>query len=449
MGIQMFSIKLPIIKKNLLVTQIKVLIALILILQIIMGIIIQNVILVICFLVFNLLIFYWTVSALENKNAPQGSMRQADLSVQIAYETLPYMRRGLNEKNAQAIAKIIQDIGQVAAVSITDCEKQLAYIGAGCDRHHPGDKILTEATREVIKTSRYKIVQTQQELNCPLSDACDCPLAAAVIVPLVCKGTVVGTFKLYETKDGKMSPDLIRLGIGMGQILSLQVELADLDHQANLVTEARLDALQAQINPHFFFNVMNTIIATSRSNPNRARRLLIHLAEFFRKALKSKAALISLKEEMEFVNTYLVLEKARFGAKLKIKSDIPRDLLESEVPRLSIQPLVENAVKHGVTPKLCSGTLSIRVDRIESENGDIELMVEIEDDGLGIEANRLKDVLLPGVGSGNGVGLANVHARLQGLYGQEYGLVITSKLGEGTKVKMRLPYSRVIKQEVS
>lgn len=427
----------------------KYLISLVFILQIILGIITHNVILLVCFLGVNFFIFYWVLGTLEKKNTSQNSIRQADLSVKIAHETLPFMRRGLNEKNAHAIAKIIQDIGQVAAVSITDCEKQLAYIGAGCDRHHPGDKILTEATREVIRTNNFKIVQTQGELNCPLADSCECPLAAAVIVPLVCKGIVVGTFKLYETKDGKMSPDLIRLAIGMGQILSLQVELADLDHQANLVTEAKLDALQAQINPHFFFNVMNTIIATSRSNPNRARRLLIHLAEFFRKVLKSKAALISLKEEMEFVNTYLVLEKARFGRKLKIKAEIPPDLMEAEVPRLSIQPLVENAVKHGITPKLSGGTVLIRVDRIESESGDIELLVEIIDDGLGIEANRLKEVLLPGVGSGNGVGLANVHARLRGLYGEEYGLVITSKLNEGSTVKMHLPYSRIIKQEGS
>ncbi|KUO63143.1 MAG: histidine kinase [Gracilibacter sp. BRH_c7a] len=424
-------------------------ITVIVILEIIAGFITHNFGLLIFFMGLNSLLFYWIINKLEKKHTSQNNIRQADLSVKIAHETLPFMRRGLNEKNAHAIAKIIQDIGQVAAVSITDCEKQLAYIGAGCDRHHPGDKILTEATREVIRTKDFKIVQTQEELNCPLADTCDCPLAAAVIVPLVCKGIVVGTFKLYETKDGKMSPDLIRLAIGMGQILSLQVELADLDHQANLVTEAKLDALQAQINPHFFFNIMNTIIATSRSNPNRARRLLIHLAEFFRKALKSKASLISLKEEMEFVNTYLVLEKARFGRKLKIKSEIPRDLMEAEVPRLSIQPLVENAVKHGITPKLTGGTVLIRVDRIESDNGDIELLVEITDDGLGIEAKRLNDVLLPGVGSGNGVGLANVHARLRGLYGEEYGLVITSKLNEGATVKMRLPYSRVIKQEVS
>jgi len=427
----------------------KILLAFLLVVELVLGYHIKSNALWILFLLFNSMLFWVICSFLEKKTIPHNFFRQADLSVKIAHETLPYLRRGLNEQNAEAIAGIIQEIARVAAVSITDCEKQLAYIGAGCDRHHPGDKILTEATQEVIRTCNYKIVQTQQELNCPLSDNCECPLAAAVIVPLVCRGNVVGTFKLYETKDGRISPDLIRLALGMGQILSLQVEIAELDHQANLVTEAKLDALQAQINPHFFFNVMNTIIATSRSNPNRARRLLIHLAEFFRRALKSKGALISLKEEMEFVNTYLVLEKARFGKKLKIRSEIPRDLMDVEVPRLSIQPLVENAVKHGITPLLTRGTVVIRIDRVETEMGDVELVVEIIDDGMGIEEERLKDVLLPGVGSGNGVGLANVHARLQGLYGEEYGLIIQSELGKGTTVVMKLPYSTAIREQAS
>lgn len=420
---------------------------LVIVIEISLGIILQNSVLTAILFLLNAVYFYWTIIKLEEKNAPQNKYRREDLSVTIAHETLPFLRSGLNEQNAEAIANIIKEIAQVGAVSITDCEKQLAYIGAGCDRHHPGDKILTEATREVVRTSKHKIVQTQKELNCPLSDNCDCPLAAAVIVPLVCRGKVVGTFKLYETKDGKISSDLIRLALGMGQILSLQVELAELDHQENLAVEARLDALQAQINPHFFFNVMNTIIATSRSNPNRARRLLIHLAEFFRKALKSKSALISIQEEMEFVNNYFVLEKARFGSKLKIKVEIPKDLMEAEIPRLSIQPLVENAVKHGITPMLTRGTVTIRVDTIEAESGDVELLIEVLDDGMGIEEDRLKDVLLPGVGSGNGVGLANVHARLMGLYGEEYGLVIESKLGEGTKASMRLPYARVVKEQ--
>ncbi|MEA4901770.1 histidine kinase [Desulfitobacterium sp.] len=362
------------------------------------------------------------------------SERNAEISVKIAHETLPYLRSGLNEQNAEFIAKIIKEIGQVAAVSITDCTKQLAYLGVGCDQHHPGDKILTEATQEVIRTGNYKIVHTQKELNCPRQNVCDCPLAAAIIVPLLSQGIVVGTMKLYETKDGHLSPDLIRLALGMAQLLGLQIELAELDHQAKLTTEAQLDALQAQINPHFLFNVLNTIIATSRTNPNRARRLLIYLSEFFRWAMKSKGTLIPLEEEMKFVHTYLILEKARFGRKLQVKTQIPNELMKAVIPRLSLQPLVENAVKHGITPKIGNGTVLIR-----AEKKDDNLYFYVQDDGLGIVQERLSEILKPGVGSGNGVGMANVHERLRGLYGEEYGLKIESVPGQGTTVIMHLP----------
>ena len=369
--------------------------------------------------------------------AMESEPRNEDLSVKIAYETLPYLRRGLNEGNAEAIAQIIQSISQVSAVAITDRERVLAYLGAGCDQHHPGDLILTEATREVIRTGNYKVVRTQKQLNCARKDVCNCPLAAAVIVPLKNQREVVGTVKLYETKDGQLSPDVIRLALGMAQLLGMQIELAELDHQAKLAAEAQLDALHAQINPHFFFNVLNTIIATSRSNPNRTRRLLIHLAEFFRRALKSKGTVIPLKEEMEFVNTYLILEKARFGRKLQVKEEIPEDLCTVMLPRLSIQPLVENAVKHGITPKMGNGTVTISVQQ-EGE----EILVLVRDDGVGIPLERIRYVLLPGFGSGNGVGMANVHERLRGLYGEQYGLKVTSESGVGTTVSMRLPLTR-------
>ncbi|SHN65417.1 histidine kinase [Desulfitobacterium chlororespirans] len=390
--------------------------------------------LLILFLIGNTFFLLYHLNLEYKKAARQATERNAELSFKIANQTLPYLRRGLNEQNAEYIAKIIQEIGQVAAVSITDCEKQLAYLGVGCDQHHPGDKILTRATRDVIQSGVYKIVRTQKELNCPRQNVCDCPLAAAVIVPLKCQGEVVGTMKLYETKDGQLSSDLIRLALGMADLLGIQIELAELDHQAKLAAEAQLNALQAQINPHFFFNVLNTIIATSRTSPNRSRRLLIHLAEFFRKALKSHGSLITLREEMSFVKTYLILEKARFGRKLHFKGEIPEELMDALVPRLSVQPLVENAVKHGITEKIGNGVVSVKVEQKGQE-----LYIIVGDDGVGIQPERLQEVLKPGVGSGNGVGMANVHERLIGHYGEEYGLQIESQPNIGTTVTMHLP----------
>jgi two-component system LytT family sensor kinase len=223
----------------------------------------------------------------------------------------------------------------------------------------------------------------------------------------------------------------------------LQSKLAELDRQVKLTAEAQLLAMQAQINPHFLFNVLNTIIAASRTNPNRTRRLLILLAQFLRRALNAKKTFISLREEMEFVNNYLILEKTRFGRKLVVKEEIDEQLWNLQVPRLSIQPLVENAVKHGIKAKVGNGTVLIKVF---IENSDLK--IQVKDDGAGISPDHLQDVLQNGSGSGNGVGLANVHGRLQAFYGNAYGLKIQSQPGEGTIVTMSMPLTSMRADEV-
>ncbi|KKM08643.1 histidine kinase [Clostridiales bacterium PH28_bin88] len=356
-----------------------------------------------------------------------------DPTVMIAHETLPVLRRGLNEETAHKTAQIIQKISEVPAVAITDKERVLAYIGVGCEKHHPGDRILTEATRQVIATGLHKVVQTSQELNCTVKN-CECPLAAAVIVPLKSRDEVIGSLKLYQTKDGQLPPHVIRLAIGIAQLLSIQMELAEVDRQTQLVTLAKLDALHAQINPHFLFNTLNTIIMYSRTNPQRARRLLIHLADFFRRTLKRHGHYVTLQEELECVHTYLVLEKARFGKKLHIIEDVDQSLLGYRVPVLSIQPLVENAVKHGISPKLSKGAVRIAA-RLEGP----ELVITVTDDGVGIPTDKLALVLKPGYGSGNGVGLSNVHERLKSLYHNNTGLTVISTEGKGTTISFRVP----------
>lgn len=356
-----------------------------------------------------------------------------DSTLQIANETLPILRQGLNEETAQKAAEIILKISDVAAVAITNRERVLAYVGAGCERNQPGRQILTEATKQVLQTGELKIVDNKKNLKCPVKD-CDCPLEAAVIAPLKCKGYIEGCVKLYQTREGQMPPHVVKLAVGIAQLLGLQMELADLDRQSQLVTKAELQALHAQINPHFLFNTLNTIIMFSRTNPETARRLLIRLATFFRQSLKRHSHFNTLKEELEYINTYLVLEKARFGEKLRILRDIDRSLLNYQVPVLTLQPLVENAIKHGVTPKVGPGAVHIIVRKA---HGELDVMVK--DDGVGIPENMLDEVLRPGVGTGNGVGLSNVNERLKSLFGEEYGLRITSEVGKGTTMHVRVP----------
>lgn len=356
-----------------------------------------------------------------------------DPTVKIASETLPYMRRGLNEETARKTAEIIQKIGDVPAVAITDRERVLAFIGPGCDRHPPGKEIITFATKQVLATGELMIVQRKEDLRCPVKD-CACPLEGAVIVPLKLRGEVVGTVKLYRTDQDPIPAATVKLAVGIAQLLGMQMELAELDLQAQLVTKAQLDALRAQINPHFLFNTLNTIIMFSRTDPEMARRLLIRLASFFRHAFKQTGHFITLREELECIDTYLVLEKARFHEKLRVARDIDESLLDYQVPVLTLQPLVENAVKHGVMPKMGEGTVHITIRRAGNE-----MYVEIADDGVGISPDILPHVFKPGFGSASGVGLSNVNERLKSLFGPDSALRIESKVNRGTRVYFKIP----------
>ena len=379
------------------------------------------------------LLFDYTMSHKVVTVFMEDGEEHLDSTLQIANETLPFLRQGLNEETAQKAAEIILKISDVSAVAITDRERVLAYVGAGCERHQPGQLILTQATKQVVQTGELIIVDNKEKLKCPVKD-CNCPLEAAVIAPLKCRGKIEGCVKLYQTKEGQMPPHVVKLAVGVAQLLGVQMELAELDRQTQLVTKAELQALHAQINPHFLFNTLNTIIMFSRTNPETARRLLIRLAAFFRQTLKRHGHFNTLREELEYINTYLVLEKARFREKLRILRDIDLELMDFQIPVLTLQPLVENAVKHGITPKVGSGAVQII---IRKEHG--ELHIFVKDDGVGIPRDRISQVLLPGVGSGNGVGLSNVHERLKSLFGEEYGLGITSDVGEGTIVHVRVP----------
>ncbi|CEP69259.1 Signal transduction histidine kinase, core [Moorella glycerini] len=378
-----------------------------------------------------------TQSPVEEEDEIGGTEGIFASTLQIAHETLPVLRGGLNEATAAKTAEIIQNITEVPAIAITDREHVLTFLGVGCDQHRAGDRILTEATKEVIATGKLKVVHTPQGLCCPRYNmGCNCPLKAAVIVPLKCREEIVGALKLYQTREGVFPPQIIRLAIGLADLLSLQIELAELDRQRQLLTEARLEALNAQINPHFFFNTLNTIISFSRTDPERARRLLIRLASLFRRTLNRRGSLTTLREELECVRTYLVLEKARFGSKFRYFQDVPVELLDYHIPVLSLQPLVENAINHGLLPKEGPGMI-----KISGRLAGNELHLTVKDDGVGIPPEKIPLVLQPGYGSGNGVGLSNVNLRFQNLYGPDYGLRLDSN-ANGTTVFLRVPVIR-------
>lgn len=366
------------------------------------------------------------------------SISRFDTTLLIGDETLPYLKQGLNEESAQKICEIIHKITEVDAVAITSEEKILGFHGIGCRRHHQGGPILTGATRYVLDTGEPNIINDPAVLTCD-DPGCSHPLKSAVITPLKYRGKVVGTFKLYRGSPHPLPSYTVRLAVGIAALLGLQMELAEADHQRQLVTKARLEALQAQIRPHFLFNVLNTIIMFSRTDVERSRELLITLSHFFRRSLSYRGNFITLEDELEYISTYLSLEKARFGEKLQVKLRVEPELIGLKVPILTLQPLVENSVVHGLASQEEGGVIGIRAHRVRDE-----VHVCIIDNGIGMDKERLRRVFEEGYGTNMGLGLTNVNDRLVSLYGEEYRLQVRTRPGRGTAIRVRIPLNKAV-----
>ncbi|MFB5084247.1 histidine kinase [Symbiobacterium thermophilum] len=361
------------------------------------------------------------------------SITSFDTSLRIGEETMPYLKQGLNFESAQKICEIIRQITEMDAVAITDDKVILGFSGVGCRRHRQGGPILTGATRHVLETGEARVVNDPRVLSCD-EPGCPHPLKAAVITPLKFRGKVVGTFKLYRATNAPVPTYVVRLAAGIAALLGIQMELAESERQRQLVVRARLEALQAQIRPHFLFNVLNTIIMFSRTDPERSRELLVSLAQFFRRSLTTRGNMNTFQDELEYIHIYLSLEQARFGEKLRVKMKVDPRVTGAMVPVLTLQPLVENAVVHGLAPKEDTGVVGIRARQVGSH-----LHILIADNGVGMDRETQRRVFEEGYGNNMGLGLTNVNERLISLYGPQYRLRIRSTPGRGTAIRLRIP----------
>ena len=206
-----------------------------------------------------------------------------------------------------------------------------------------------------------------------------------------------------------------------------------LEEQKRLLLEARLDALQRQINPHFLFNTLNSIASLVRFRPEQARELIVKLANILRALLKDHDSYVLLRDELSFTDDYLGIEVVRFGAdKLKVVKEIEPATLEVPVPSMILQPLIENSIKHGLEPRISGGTITIR-SRIDGG----KLMIEVEDDGVGIAPGRSHSTGV--LHQGTGIGMNNVRERLDVLFGDAANFEVTSRPGRGTRITMEMP----------
>lgn len=347
-------------------------------------------------------------------------------ALKIAERSVGLLSQGFNERTSAEVARIVIEETHVGAVAITDRDKLLAFIGIGADHHLPGTPIASQITLEAIRENKVMFADgVETPYACSISP--QCRLGSSLVIPLRSDTEVIGTIKLYEPKN-KLFLNINRtLGEGIARLLSNQILYGRVEAQKNLLTQTELKLLQAQVNPHFLFNALNTIGAIIRRDPDMARGLLQKLSQFLRINLKRSPEMVTLADELEHIDAYLGIEKARFIDRLTVDINIPDSLMHHRLPAFTLQPIIENAVKHGTSQLLSPGRIEVH----GSERGDLLILDVTDNAGL----YRPSD-------NSEGLGMNLVHKRIQNQFGVQYGIEVNCEADVFTRVSIRLPITQ-------
>jgi two-component system LytT family sensor kinase len=366
---------------------------------------------------------FMTVLLERQREEDRVAAASSERALKVAERSLELMARGFRPAVATDLATIVREETGVGAVGVTDTERILGWSGLGGDHHRPGRPIASPYTKQALASNTVVFADgIRQAYDCTVSPSC--PLSSVLIVPLQVDGTVVGTVQLFEPRGRRFLNMNRSLGEGLGALLSSQLLISRYQEQKSLLVLSELKLARAQVNPHFLFNALNTIIAILRRDADRSRELLIHLSNFFRKNLKRSSDVSTLAEELEHVGAYLEIEKARFEGRIVVETDVDPALVRLSMPSFTLQPLVENAFKHGVSSLLGEGRVSIRARRREGA-----VLVEVEDNAGAWQ----------GPADGAGLGMQIVDKRVKNLYGAAYGLSVECTPHQLTRVTLRLP----------
>lgn len=330
-----------------------------------------------------------------------------------------HLRGGLEPAGAAKASKQLRALLGCEALAITDTEAVVAWDGAAED----AKTALMGIAGGVLESGRTAVVP----------HATGQGGFSVVIAPIHAGSKVVGTVAALAPTAGA---GLVRATSEVADWIGAQLELAELEASRTLLMEAEVRALRAQISPHFIYNSLNAIASFIHTDPARARELVVEFADFTRYSFRRHGDFTTLAEELRCIDRYLLLERARFGERVQVSLRIAPEVLSTVIPFLSLQPLVENAVRHGLEAKEGPGHITI----CANDSGAFA-EVTIEDDGVGMDPEHLRQVLA-GHSDGDHVGLRNVDARLRQVYGDEHGLVIETAPGEGTLITMRVPKSQ-------
>jgi two-component system LytT family sensor kinase len=330
------------------------------------------------------------------------------------------LRAGLTPDTARRAVRRLRPLLGAPALALTDAAVVLAWDGAA--DHH----------REQLAARLTGLPRTG---TFPLS--CDdegCPVRWGALAPLTAEGRHAGVLAVFAATESTVHTRAVEAA---ARRLSLDLDLAGLDRVRAGAHEAEVRALRAQISPHFIYNSLASIASFVRTDPERARELLQEFADFTRYSFRRDGDFTTLAEELRSIEQYLELARARFGRRLKVTLRIAPEVLPVTLPFLCLQPLVENALKHGLEESVERSVVTIT-----AEDEGTEARVVVEDNGVGMDPERLRAILRGTAGPAAGIGLRNVDRRLRQVYGDDHGLVIETGVGAGTKITLHVPKFR-------
>ena len=367
----------------------------------------------------------WALLDPDTQNA-----RQTDEILQLASQMLDCTKNGLTTEAAQKICELLLPATPAIAVAITDRTVILGYAGYNAENNEAGQPIRTTATHQTVEDGMPRILRSTDDIGLPMSSA---RINGAIVQPLYIGKNIEGTLKFYYRKASQLSKTQESLASGFAELLSTQMAASALEEQVKLTTSMELKALQAQINPHFLFNTINTIASLIRTDPAKARQLLRDFAAFYRSTLEDADDLIELERELKQVQRYVSFEMARFGEeRLRLEIDVDPYMLDMQMPSFMIQPIVENAVKHAMRSE---GQLVITITGYVTDD---DVVVQIADNGKGMSPETVATMMSKESTTGLGIAVKNVHDRLIGYFGPDSRMVVKSKLAVGTSVTFYL-----------
>ncbi|RKQ37271.1 LytS/YhcK type 5TM receptor domain-containing protein [Oceanobacillus halophilus] len=387
-----------------------------------------------------LAIFTMMIRVAFNESEREAAL-ETNRALSIAEKALPLLRDAPLAVNAKKMAELFYEELEVAAIAVTDKDKVLAHVGLGGEHHQVGEPLKMRLSRKALEDGEIQVAYEKTDLQCRFAD---CPLKTAIMVPVYQSGDVIGLLNIYFRHSQQIRAVEVALAKGLGTLISNQLSGLEAERMKELLKEAEMRNLQAQINPHFLFNTFNLIHSLMRVDSEKARYILVQLSQYMRANLKiTSEPLIHLQDELRHLYAYLEIVKARFPDHIMVEVDISEGLEHVLIPPATLQPLVENSVQHGLGNNHKGGIVQINIIK----NNDL-VYIEVKDNGQGFPKEFISTIGEKPLNlkTGNGTALYNINQRLKGLLGEKSALQFINT-AKGSIVSFQLPLTHRLIEE--